>query len=376
MRLTSVTLLVVLVAGAVALLAAAVFVRGWRRGVLAAVAALLLVGFGLADVNRHFAYYRSWRDLLGVHSPDLVATPIRGSGGLGAGGSSTEAGGGGDKLPRPPRGHGELIPMSFPGERSGITRSGFVYLPPQYFDRAFATVKFPVVELLHGSPGVPGDWVLGLNPEQVLAAEIAAERAGPMVLVMPDTNGTRLRSTECVDAVRGEKNDTYLSQDVVADVRDRFRVAPTGWGIEGYSTGAFCAANLALRHPDQYAAVASIDGYFHAIDDRYARGLWKGDNQARLDNSPDYEIAHMARPAIAWYLMAGRQDESVLRESQQFAALAGFTATDRLVVQPDGRHNFADWKAATPPAFDWLWHRIASADLQRRVPTIRTTVTG
>ncbi|GAC1322252.1 MAG: hypothetical protein NVSMB13_00370 [Mycobacteriales bacterium] len=248
MRLTSVTLLVLLMAGAIALVVGAVVVRGWRRATLGLCAVLLLAAFGLADLNRHFAYYRSWRDLLGVHSPDLVAAPIRVTGASASGRSSTEAAGE-DKLPRPQRGHGELIQMTFPGERSGIPRSGFVYLPPQYFDRAFAKVRFPVVELLHGSPGGPSDWVLGLNPEQVLDAEIAAERAGPMVLVIPDSNGTRLRSTECVDAVRGEKNDTYLTQDVVAAVRDRFRVVPTGWGIEGYSTGSYCAANSRCAIP-------------------------------------------------------------------------------------------------------------------------------
>ncbi|GAC1322249.1 MAG: hypothetical protein NVSMB13_00360 [Mycobacteriales bacterium] len=84
----------------------------------------------------------------------------------------------------------------------------------------------------------------------------------------------------------------------------------------------------------------------------------------------------MPRPNIAWYLMAGRQDETVLRDAQRFAAQVGFTATDRLAVQPDGRHNFADWKAATPPAFDWLWQRLATPELQSRVPTIRTTVSG
>jgi hypothetical protein len=38
---------------------------------------------------------------------------------------------------------------------SAGTRHGLVYLPPEYFHRSFAATRFPVVELLHGSPGTP-----------------------------------------------------------------------------------------------------------------------------------------------------------------------------------------------------------------------------
>ena len=31
----------------------------------------------------------------------------------------------------------------------------YVYLPPQYFQRSFRAYRFPVIELIHGQPGVP-----------------------------------------------------------------------------------------------------------------------------------------------------------------------------------------------------------------------------
>jgi S-formylglutathione hydrolase FrmB len=39
------------------------------------------------------------------------------------------------------------------------------------------------------------------------------------------------------------------------------RVTAHSWTLVEYSAGGFCAINLALRHPEQYAAAASLSGY-------------------------------------------------------------------------------------------------------------------
>lgn len=368
MRLTGLPLLVALAAAVIGLAGVAWRSRRWLRAAAVAAALLSALTFVAADVNRHFSYYRSWRDLLGVHSPDLVEAPN------GAAPAAIEQ----ELRDRSAGEHradgehrtGTLLQIDIPGPRSGIDRGGFVYLPPEYFSPAFATTHFPVVELLHGSPGVPSDWVLGLNPDQILDGEIATGRAGPMVLVIPDTNGTRLRSSECADAVVGDADETYLTRDVPDFIRERFRVLPTGWGVSGYSTGGYCATNLGLRHQDLYAAVVSLDGYFHALDDRYARGLWKGNDAARLANSPDWEVAHGPHPRLAWYLMAGESDGTERRDTAAFARAVGLSPGDVLVTQPGGRHNFADWKTASVPTYGWLWSHLAPPDLRRLTPDV------
>ena len=43
--------------------------------------------------------------------------------------------------------------------------------------------------------------------------------------------------------------------------------ASSSASIGGLSDGGFCAANLALRHPGEYGAVVSMDGFYSAYSD-------------------------------------------------------------------------------------------------------------
>jgi poly(3-hydroxybutyrate) depolymerase len=53
-------------------------------------------------------------------------------------------------------------------------------------------------------------------------------------------------------------DDTYLSTDVPTIIRARYRVStdPAEWGLLGYSSGGYCAANLGLRHRARFGAAA------------------------------------------------------------------------------------------------------------------------
>ena len=57
-------------------------------------------------------------------------------------------------------------------------------------------------------------------------------------------------------------------------------------GVAGYSSGGYCAANLALRHRGSFGAAAVINGYFRAADGPPARAeQWPAAGSA---NSPLY----------------------------------------------------------------------------------------
>jgi len=59
------------------------------------------------------------------------------------------------------------VRLTVTGRRSHITRAVYVYLPPQYFQPAYRAYRFPAIELIHGQPGQPQDWisVLGVTGE-------------------------------------------------------------------------------------------------------------------------------------------------------------------------------------------------------------------
>ena len=55
-------------------------------------------------------------------------------------------------------GHGVVLRVSVGDAAAHISpRDTYVYLPPQYFDPARPHARFPVLYLLHGSPGTSID---------------------------------------------------------------------------------------------------------------------------------------------------------------------------------------------------------------------------
>lgn len=362
MPLTSPLLLVLLAVIAEALLFLALR-RGTEtslvvRGTSGAVAVILLLAGAAAWTNDHYGLYRSWRDLLGVHSPDLVAISNPNSLARVVAPTQSQAN----------AKHGTLLELDIPGPLSGVKpRHAFVYLPPQYRDPLYASTSFPVVEAFQGSPGRPSDWILGLHLEQEMDRAIAFGTVSPAIVVMPDTNGGLSRSLECTNTVDGKHDETFLVADVRSWMSRTFRIRPGRWVTMGYSTGGYCALDLTVRHPQDYASAISLDGYAHAISDGYARHLWTS-AQDRLEHSPDWWVAHHRPENVNFYLLAGRDDQSSVSEATRFWSLLGQTGWrrphDALVAQPRGRHTFPAWQAAIQPALEWALPGINAARTQ------------
>ena len=336
------------VAGAIVLRHLAVKIAG---GVLALV---LAATGGMAVVNDYYGYYQTWSqlsaDLSGSYASfNSTPTVLRRQGAL---------------LP------GQLHTVRLAGPRSGIARSGIVYLPPQYDEPRYAHTRFPVVELLHGSPGKPLDWVVHLRVAQIMDKLLAEHLIGPMIIVMPSSNA-RHRFEECVDTP-GALDDTYISTDVPADVRATYRVSGSGaeWGIAGYSSGGYCAANLALRHPAGYGAAGIMDGYFRPGDGEAAAAL-HGDTAAEAVNDPlraASRLTRNARPLPSFWVAAGTGNAADLHAARAFARALHGVEQVTLYQEPGAGHNFYAWEPAVPRMLAWMWTQLAPPALRVQFP--------
>ncbi len=210
--------------------------------------------FGVAAVNKYYGYYETWAAVLadftnrGVQNIPHVPSAGRNSARqfdhlLGRSINAQQAALGGAE-----------IGLKVTGAKSRIARNLIIYLPPQYFQKQYATYRFPAIELIHGQPGEPQDWLAALDVQTTLQDLVAAHRAQPVVLVMPDVNGGRAISLQCLNQVGGAADDDFVALDVPDFVAARLRVQRPGraWAIAGYSEGGYCAANLALRHPRRF----------------------------------------------------------------------------------------------------------------------------
>ena len=131
---------------------------------------------------------------------------------------------------------------------------------------------FPRSKLIHGFAGPPQDWITVLGVNSMLDTLVSQHRARPAVLVMPDANGGRGISLQCLNQAGGPQDANFLARDLPADIASGLRVQRpgAGWSIAGYSEGGFCAANLGLQHGRVFSYAGVLSGYFRPYDNQLA----------------------------------------------------------------------------------------------------------
>lgn len=354
MGLTSRWFAVLLAAAAVAAVAAAVLLWPRIRGprpvrvaarvgmiVLCQITAIFVV---MVTVNNDYGFYASWDDLLGNAN----------SGGRAAAGPTA--------APTPAKPDYRVRFASYSqgfekatvrGWKSHTKGDVIVWTPPQYKTKEFAHTRFPVIEVLHGIPGTPHSFLRGMRLGRIMQDEITAGRAEPAILVLPTITPDRV-NTGCADVPGKSQVGTWLADDVVQTIAHNFRTlpAPRGWAVMGISTGGYCAARLALEHPDRFTAGAALAPDNPAQASRGARSpLWLAEN-----THPDVQIL----------VESSSQDpESPPKFADLITgAVRAPTAVTTLRIE-NGGHNWKTWGRMFPPAFTWVSARL---EAPRAVP--------
>ena len=321
-------------------------VGGWRLALRRLTLVFGTVTFGLAAtaaaVNDHYSYIPSFHALFGDVSPDLVSHPVAARSEVGDGAVRSVAKKAAD--------HGTVEKVPVAGPVSGIgARDTYVYLPPEYFDSARAAERFPVLYLLHGSPGISVDWLRAGWLDRAMDDLLAKHEIAPFIVVLPDVNGGYRRDTECEDIPGGPHAQTYLVRDVVDYVDANYRTVPNRAArvIGGLSTGGYCALNLVLRHQDTFSGIVSHSGYDRPDHNVYTGDLFGSDAREERANIPGQYLPTipLTRP-LGVYLDVGMSDGQSRSESTELAGVF-----ERRGV-PVAFHDFAD------EAHSWLvWRR-------------------
>jgi len=368
----STVLLVLLVAGFGALMWWMVATRLVLLRVLAAgMAFMLAMLVGVLAVNRYYGYYQSWGSAAADLTNQGAGPGVRVSARMVASGSRSDALTGPDIYLQLARQQGYTLHLALTGPLSHITRTVYVYLPPEYFQPAYRSYRFPVVELIHGQPGEPQDWINVVGVTVTLDHLLNQKLAQPAVLVMPDANGGQQVSLQCLNQVGGPQDLTYLAQDLPVQVARLFRVQPPGpaWGVAGYSEGGFCAANMALRFPSRYGGAGVLSGYFAPMDNRLASSSqpvspFGGSRRLRLEDTPVDEVQQLPTGAAIprFWIGAGRDNGPDADAAEFFwQELQLRQANVPLTLTPGGGHNMGTWRAEVPPMLRWMTSVLASA---------------
>jgi len=366
-----------------------------RAGLLLASQALVLAAF-LIWLNGYFSFYGSWSELFGGTAIAKTArTPRHADPYLVSGGAAAPTGRPSRGLPAsvvfyglglgPGPGHsgpaprdsgrgvrrlarlagaaryGMIARVLIRGLRTGlVTSSGYVYLPPQYFQSAYAGERFPAVLALTGYPGGAKSIVDRLGLPATAARLAAHGRARPVVYVMLNVSPVFPRDTECTNVPAGPQVASFFAVDVPLAIERTFRVTtnPAGWGTLGYSTGGYCAAKLAMLYPRTFSAAVSLAGYYFALHDSTTGNLY-GDSRAyQNENNLDWRLRHLPAPPVSVLVTTSKVGESTYPGTLKFLRLIRPPMHGYSFILPVGGHNFGVWSQELPQALRWLTSRL------------------
>ena len=331
--------------------------------------------FGIAAVNKYYDYYQAWggmiNDLTGQGAGSIPKYAVAGAGSnkqfdknIGRVTSRAE-----DAQV------GYLFQTSVTGVHSHLTRDVYVYLPPQYFQKPFRHYKFPVIELLHGSPGNPQAWVDVMAVIPTFLSLLETHPKDAAVLVMPDTDGGLRYELQCLNDPGGIQDMTFIARDVPEAIARIARVQPPGraWGVAGYSEGGYCAANIALQDPKGYGAAGVLSGYFAPVRSQVPAGNKPGARPLRVNvflGHPGLQLINTPRAYVtrvpiseelpAFWLAAGAQDRPDVIAAEDFRQLLQTrVANVPFMMVPDGGHQGSVWRTALGPMLSWMTPQLA-----------------
>jgi enterochelin esterase-like enzyme len=346
------------------------------RVLAACLAFLPAMVFGIAAVNKFYDYYQTWGGMISDLTGQGTSTiPKYAAAGVGSKNNFDKNIGRVTSQAEDAQ-VGYLFQTSVTDALRHITRDVYVYLPPQYFQKPYLHTKFPVIELLHGSPGNPQAWVdvMGVIPTFLNLLEVHPSDAA--VLVMPDTDGGMQYGLQCLNNPGGIQDMTFVAIDVPNAIARIARVQPPGraWGLAGYSEGGYCTANIALQLPSRWGAAGVMSGYFTPISSQVPEGnkpgakpeqvyVFRGRPALRLLNSPqDYVTRVPVNDVLpAFWLAAGAEDASDVSAAEDFRQLLETrVANVPLVIIPGGGHQGSVWRAALVPMLSWMTPQLAA----------------
>lgn len=229
--------------------------------------------------------------------------------------------------------------------------SATIVLPAGYFDAASQTQAYPVLYAAHGYPGSPKQWLGPLDLPAAAASLVSGKVVHPFILVIPETAPDGI-DTECVYGPEGiDQMETWLAKDVPAWVAQHLRAdsQPKSSAWIGFSAGGWCAAMMAMLHPDRFGAGISLGGYYQAV--------FEGAPPSEVVKDKRFDLVALAKtapPSVALWLQTAKDDKLSYPATESFARAARSPLAVTVTTDASGGHSMAAWQPHLEQALSWL----------------------
>lgn len=252
-------------------------------------------------------------------------------------------------LPKTTSAAGEWVHLTVPGIPMTGKNVGrvMVWLPGSYFKHPERT--YPVIEAFHGIPGGTLDYERVFHLDGALRDAEAKHQVRDAIIVVPQEMPGGV-DTECVNG-GGLSMETWLTKTVPDFVVQHLRAQASheSWLALGVSAGGWCASMAALLHPDRYAGLVSLGGYF-SPDFSNWKPFPKG-VPARYDLVR--RVAEHPSDQALWVLVSGA-DKLSGPTTDRFIKAVRPPYSLTTVDYPGAGHRTDVWISALPDVFSWM----------------------
>ena len=335
-----------------------IYRRGLKNLIMRTLALLfinifLLIAIGLS-FNKSQGFYADWSDLFGsgvnyeskiVNYSELIPPKVLKS------------------AVRAKNGY-YIIHEVIKGKYSGVSNKVLLLLPPSAvksleINQPLNPKKYAFAEFLTGFPAEPEMWLKMLNLHEIAQTFNVNNPGRELVGIIPQVNIQGSVDLECMNISKKYLSaETWLAQDVKHYATTRLGLNDEKLGLAGVSTGGWCAAMLAIKHPDLYSGAVSIAGYYRPALPRTDPQEIQDAMNIKYDLGP---LEERLTETIPIYLMASKGDKYSFRETQRYLSKSHPHLAINYHEIQHGAHNFHVWRNQIEPGLSWLFSQSRSS---------------
>ncbi len=237
-----------------------------------------------------------------------------------------------------------------------------VYLPPDYdvSDRSY-----PVLYLLHGGGDDQTGWIQFGEVRHITDRALAAGRATPMVIVMPDASGERRGYFN--DVVGEWRYEDFFFDEFIPYVEANYRIKGEKRyrAVSGLSMGGGGSFMYALHRPDMFSSAAPLSASTGAltVEDLKQR-LGEAAEGASDEQIEAYFQRHSAvelvrslpvedLSAVRWYIDCGDDDFLYEGNSLVHIEMRRRDVPHEFRIR-DGGHTWTYWRESLPDVLHFV----------------------
>jgi enterochelin esterase-like enzyme len=252
--------------------------------------------------------------------------------------------------------HGAVASVHYNSTALGGIRRMHVYTPPGYETNR---ERYPVLYLLHGAGDVDDSWTSVGRAGFILDNLIAANKAKPMIVVMPAGHvsgaGAALGAPVPAAAAQGMPGigtgpDPFANDflaDVMPYIEKTYRVVTErqSRAIAGLSMGGNQTLNIAIPHLEKFAYIGVfssgiISGARGAAPSETASAFgeaWEKQNLAALDNA-----ANKRGLSLLWF--GTGKDDALITTTRNTVELLKKHGFKPILIESEGAHTWLNWR--------------------------------